>query len=486
MSQGKAPAPPDEAAAFALQESVSGLRLRRPEFSASRVLSRAQSVGLAVLVGALAVGFVLSPLSAGVALSALVTAIYVAMLARNLLMFRRLLAPAPTIAVTDEDARAIPDAELPAYTVMVPAFGEPEIIASTLEALGRIEYPWWRLDVKLLLEADDQATRAAVAAAHPPSYIEVVLVPPAQPRTKPKALNFGLRSARGEYVTIYDAEDRPDPLQLRRAVVAFSRADRGLACVQAKLDYHNPEQNLLTAWFRLEYLAWFRFVLPAIAAGETPLPLGGTSMHIRTNVLKLVGAWDPHNVTEDCDLGVRLYRMGYRTAILDSVTFEEANSDVINWVKQRSRWVKGYAQTWLVHMRHPVTLWRELGTRGFVGFNLLVGGSTVTALLNPALWTLTVVWFLVHPAAVQSAFPFWVYYPAMLCMLGGNFIGYYSGLVTANITERSDLLKAALLAPAYWVLMSVAAIRALLQLLISPFVWDKTVHGLDKSVPEVL
>ena len=148
-----------------------------------------------------------------------------------------------------------------------------------------------------------------------------MLVPPAQPRTKPKALNFGLSSARGDYVTIYDAEDRPDPLQLRRAVVAFSRADSRLACLQAKLDYHNPGQNLLTAWFRLEYLTWFGFTLPAIARGETPVPLGGTSMHIRTTALQAVGAWDPHNVTEDCDLGVRLYRMGYRTGILESTTF---------------------------------------------------------------------------------------------------------------------------------------------------------------------
>jgi cellulose synthase/poly-beta-1,6-N-acetylglucosamine synthase-like glycosyltransferase len=286
-------------------------------------------------------------------------------------------------------------------------------------------------------------------------------------------------------VTIYDAEDRPDPLQLRRAVAAFSSADPRLACLQAKLEYHNPGQNLLTAWFSLEYLTWFGFTLPAIASGNTPVPLGGTSMHIRGDVLAAVGAWDPYNVTEDCDLGVRLYRMGYRTAILDSTTYEEANSDVVNWVKQRSRWVKGYAQSWLVHMRHPIRLWRELGTRGFVGFNLLVGATTLTSVLNPMFWTLTAVWFTVHPAFIQSVFPGWVYYPAMLSMILGNFLGYYAGLVTLQVTGRAELLKAALLMPVYWALMSLAALRALLQLAVSPFVWEKTVHGLDRSVPDV-
>lgn len=468
----------------ALVESVHGLRMRRPELSASRVVSRAQIAAGAILVAALAVGLAVSPLSVGVASAAAVTAVYAAILLRNVVMFRRLLGPPAIVEVTDAEARGVPDDALPRYTVMVPAFGEPDIIASTLAALVQIEYPAHRLDIKLLLEADDQATRAALRAAGPPPHVQVVLVPPAQPRTKPKALNFGLASARGEYLTIYDAEDRPDPLQLRRAVVAFARAEPRVACLQARLDYHNPGQNLLTAWFSLEYKTWFGFTLPAIARGDTPVPLGGTSMHIRTDLLRSIGAWDPHNVTEDCDLGVRLYRMGYRTAILGSTTYEEANSDVVNWVKQRSRWVKGYAQSWLVHMRHPIRLRRELGLRGFVGFNLLVGGTTLTAILNPLLWTLTAVWFLIRPPVIQSVFPDWIFYPAMLSLLVGNFLGYYSGLVTLRVTSRPDLLKAALLMPVYWALMSLAALRAVLQLLISPFMWDKTVHGLDEPLPE--
>jgi cellulose synthase/poly-beta-1,6-N-acetylglucosamine synthase-like glycosyltransferase len=481
-SRGVALVTPDQ---HALNESIHGLRLRLPDFSASRVLTGRQRISIIALLVVLAIAFTITPLGAGTALAGAVTLLYSATLVRNILMFRRLLNRPLTLEVSDEEARGIPSSALPVYTVLVPAFQEPQVIASTLEQLRRIDYPTEALDVKLLLEADDQATREAVAAATVPSYIEIVLVPPAQPRTKPKALNLGLRWARGDYLTIYDAEDRPDPLQLRRAVVAFASAQPNVACLQAKLSYHNPEQNLLTSWFALEYLTWFGFILPAIAAGRTPVPLGGTSTHFRTSVLRASGAWDPHNVTEDCDLGVRLYRMGYRTEILDSVTHEEANSDAVNWVRQRSRWVKGYAQTWLVHMRHPARLWRELGTRGFVGFNLMVGGATITSVLNLAMWTTTIIWFALHPSFLQAVFPDWVYYPAMLCILGGNFIGYYAGFLTAHASDRPDLLRAALLIPIYWVLISVAALRAFIQLLVSPFMWDKTVHGLDRTQPEL-
>ncbi len=470
----------------ALDESIHALRLRSPDLSASRVVTVSQALFLAILVVGGGLGFAVDPLAAGTALAAAVTLLYFAMLVRNGMVFRRMLHNPSLVEVGDGEARAALDATLPVYTVLIPAFHEPEVISSTLAWLGRMDYPAERLDVKLLLEADDVETRRVVATTALPRYVEVVLVPPAAPRTKPKALNIGLRTARGDYLTIYDAEDRPEPLQLRRAVAAFARSDDHVSCLQAKLGYHNAGQNLLTSWFALEYVTWFGFILPVIAAGRTPVPLGGTSTHFRTEVLRQVGAWDPHNVTEDCDLGIRLYRLGYRTRLLDSITYEEANSDVINWVRQRSRWVKGYAQTWLVHMRRPIRLWRQLGTRGFAGFNLLVGGSVATSVLNLAMWAVMVVWFLFHPAGLQEAFPGWVYYPAMICMVAGNFLGYYSGILTAHIAERPDLLRAALLVPVYWVLISMAACRAVLQLLISPFTWDKTVHGLDQSVPEAL
>jgi cellulose synthase/poly-beta-1,6-N-acetylglucosamine synthase-like glycosyltransferase len=468
---------PDEATA----EAVDGLRLRHPELSASRVLNQRQGFVILGIAAACILGFVVAPIGTGIAVSGCIAAVYLLVFASNVGVFRRLIHTPHVVSVTDEEARAIPDGQLPVYTVMIAAYHEPEVIARTLRSLAALDYPGHLLDIKLLLEADDDATRSAVLAAHPAANVDVVLVPPSQPRTKPKALNFGLLRARGELITIYDAEDRPEPQQLRRAVVAFSHAAPQVACLQARLEYHNPHQNLLTSWFAIEYLSWFGFSLPAIAGGATPVPLGGTSMHMRRSVLEEIGGWDPFNVTEDCDLGVRLYRMGYRTEFLNSTTYEEANSDPINWIKQRSRWYKGYAQTWLVHMRDPRRLWHELGGRGFCGFNMLVGATTLTALLNPVFWALTLAWFFLHPTFIQSIFPSWVYFPGLASMIAGNFLAMYVDFVVIRAAGRPELMKAAVLAPVYWVLISVGALRAFLQLLISPFFWEKTAHGLDRA-----
>jgi cellulose synthase/poly-beta-1,6-N-acetylglucosamine synthase-like glycosyltransferase len=313
----------------------------------------------------------------------------------------------------------------------------------------------------------------------------VIRVANIPPRTKPKACNVGLAQARGRFVTIYDAEDRPDPLQLRKAVAAFKLVDEDVACVQAKLGYYNADQNLITRWFTAEYSMWFSQLLPGLVARNAPVPLGGTSNHFRLKILAKLGGWDPHNVTEDADLGIRLHRAGYRTRVLDSETLEEANSDFINWVKQRSRWYKGYLQTWLVHMRHPLKLLRELGVGGFVGFNLFVGGTPLLAFLNPVFWTMAVVWFLASPPFIAALFPSWLYYAAVLSLVVGNATFFYTSLVSARLTGRPGLVLAALLVPAYWVMMSTAAIKAVVQLVSSPSFWEKTVHGLDGRLPPI-
>jgi cellulose synthase/poly-beta-1,6-N-acetylglucosamine synthase-like glycosyltransferase len=208
-------------------------------------------------------------------------------------------------------------------------------------------------------------------------------------------------------------------------------------------------------------------------------------MHVRRDALEAAGAWDPHNVTEDADLGVRLHRLGYRTEVLDSVTLEEANSDFVNWIKQRSRWYKGYLQTWLVHIRNPVRLWRELGTRGFVGFNVVVGATPLLAALNPVFWLLTLLWFAGRPGIVQALFPAWLYYPALASLAGGNFIAVYRTVVAVRVAGRTDLLRAALCSPLYWTMMSIAAIRAIAQLVVKPSHWEKTVHGLGRPRTEM-
>ncbi len=250
----------------------------------------------------------------------------------------------------------IPESDLPVYTVLVPLYREKEIADKVVLAALSLDYPREKLDVKLLLEEDDDETREAVRRIDLPGCVEEVIVPKGLPRTKPRACNHGLARARGEFLVIYDAEDRPDPDQLRKAVGLFRRLEgtrRGkkVACLQAKLNYYNPRQNWLTKFFTLEYTQWFDFFLPGLHVLRVPIPLGGTSNHFRVDVLKKLGGWDPFNVTEDCDLGIRLYRKGYRTRVFDSTTWEEANSRLGNWIRQRSRWVKGYIQTHLVHTR---------------------------------------------------------------------------------------------------------------------------------------
>ena len=462
-----------------LDRNLDAVGANWPELSARRILSRRQSVLLALVAAAVIAAAVFRPTALLITLLALTTALYLVTLLYRVVLLRVALRHPAEVWISDQEARAMPDDELPLYTILVPAYHEAEVIARTIAALENLDYPAKRLDIRLLLEEDDHETIAAARRASNALPAEIVLIPQGLPRTKPKACNVGLLGAKGEFVTIYDAEDRPEPLQLRRAVAAFRRLPPLVACLQAKLTYHNVHQNLLTRWFTAEYETWFSLMLPALARIGGPVPLGGTSMHIPRTILQAVGAWDPFNVTEDADLGVRLQRLGYDVAVLDSTTLEEANSDVVNWVRQRSRWYKGYLQTWLVHMRQPVRLWREVGGRAFLGINLLLGAVPLVAVLNPIFWVLTAVWFLAQPHALTVLLPAPIYYPALASMLAGNFLALYVSVIAIRVRRRPDLLLAVILSPLYWALMSIAAIRALAQLLVAPSFWEKSVHGLD-------
>ena len=448
--------------------------------TAAETITRPQIVTVAAVVAAVALALVLQPIGTAVMLIAVATMCYVAALVYRMAAFWLSLRHPEIVRISDEEARAYPEEWLPVYTVLVPAYKEPTVIASLIARLSEMEYPADKLDIRLLLEEDDTQTIAAALATNPGPQFKVVRVPDSQPKTKPKACNYGLATATGDFVTIYDAEDRPDPLQLRKAVVAFDQLDDKVACLQAKLSYYNADQNMLTRWFTIEYGMWFSNLLPGLVSQRGPLPLGGTSNHFRNDVLRKVGGWDPYNVTEDADLGIRLARRGYETRVLDSTTLEEANSDVINWVKQRSRWYKGYMQTWLVHMRHPVALVKELGWPGFIGFNLFVAGTPLLSLINPIFWAMTALWFLIHPPIVLQLFPAWLYYLSLAVMVVGNVSLFYSWLVSARIAGSRWLVFAALLIPVYWMLMSLAVIKAAVQLVTAPSFWEKTVHGLDQ------
>jgi glycosyltransferase XagB len=243
-------------------------------------------------------------------------------------------------------------------------------------------------------------------------------------------------------------------------------------------------QNVITKWFTIEYALWFSFFLPGLASMGAPIPLGGTSNHFRRVALQAMGAWDPFNVTEDADLGIRMFREGYRVRMLESITYEEANSDFVNWMKQRSRWLKGYLQTYAVHLREPGQLRRELGWKGLIHFTMFVGGTPALAIINPVFWLMTILWFVAHPAYIEQIFPAPIYYMGLASWAFGNFLLVYSTVMSCRIAKNGRLLVPALLVPLYWVMMSMAAVKALLQLIGAPTFWEKTVHGLhhDSSV----
>jgi cellulose synthase/poly-beta-1,6-N-acetylglucosamine synthase-like glycosyltransferase len=468
-------------AALRLEASISGLADRVPEVSARSLLSRGQLHLLAFASLMTAIGLIVSVTDTLIAVVAVITCFYLALVLYRFRLFILSAHEDVVVRITDEEARAVEEEFLPIYTVLIPAYHEPEVIQRLIAHVGRIEYPAERLQVLLLAEADDLETIAAVREADPGPQFEVVLVPPSEPRTKPKALNYGLSLAVGDIVTIYDAEDVPDPLQLRRAVVGFARLPSSYACLQAKLSYHNPTQNLITKWFMIEYAMWFSFFLPGLASSQAPIPLGGTSNHFKRTILRKMGAWDPFNVTEDADLGVRMAREGYQIGVLESTTLEEANSDFVNWVRQRSRWYKGYLQTLVVHLREPRRFSHEVGWRGAVQFILFVGGTPILALLNPIFWLMTLLWFLIHPLVVKSLFPAPVYYVALFLWAVGDFLLVYLTVISCRLIKHVELLSAALLVPIYWVMMSMAAVKAFWQLATDPNHWEKTVHGLDET-----
>jgi len=376
--------------------------------------------------------------------------------------------------------RSLDSLPLRTYTILVPVYKEAAILGQLISNLDQLNYPRNLLQVLVLVEDDDDETITALADITLPDHFEIVLVPESFPRTKPKACNVGLAQAVGEYCVIYDAEDRTDPDQLLAAVEAFSTAPRDVVCVQAELQYFNPSTNVLTRWFAAEYACNFSLVLPGLTRLNAPVPLGGTSNHFRTRMLRDLGGWDGYNVTEDADLGMWIARARQRVAIIDSVTWEEANSRVGNWVRQRSRWIKGYIQTYLVHMRHPVLLLRQLGFRNFLSFQLVVGGTPLTLLANPVFWSLTAAYVVLGQQWVSDVFPTPVFYLGVTSMIVGNFATLWFQMAACMKRGLYPSVKWLLVVPAYWALMSIAAFKALSQLL-NPRLrhhWEKTTHGL--------
>ncbi len=379
--------------------------------------------------------------------------------------------------VPDPCDRGAPRGRLPIISMMVPLFRETDIAARLVERLGKLHYPRELLDVILVVEQSDATTRAALAGANLPRWMRVVTVPDGPIKTKPRALNYALNFCRGSVIGIWDAEDAPEPDQLQVVAQRFLAAPPETACLQGILDYYNPRTNWLARCFTVEYATWFRMFLPGLARLGFVVPLGGTTLFFRRDALEKLGGWDAHNVTEDADLGVRLARHGYRTELIPAATYEEANCRTLPWVKQRSRWLKGYAMTWAVHMRDPVRLWRQLGTKRFIGVQILILGSLSQYVLAPVLWSFWLALFgLWHPIA--SALPGPVFALVMGTFLLSELIAITTSAWACRGAEHRHLIKWVPTLHLYYPLGALAGWKALYELVARPFYWDKTSHGI--------
>ncbi len=410
----------------------------------------------------------------------LLTSIYFADLLFNLLLIFKGYSNNPDIRVSKEEIDSY-GKDFPMYTVLCPLYKEGHILPQFITSMSKLDYPKEKLQILLLLEQDDSETIEKAKSMNLPDYIQTIIVPHSNPKTKPKACNYGLKYATGEFVVIYDAEDVPESNQLKQAVIAFNNSDRNIACIQAKLNFYNPHQNILTRIFTAEYSVWFDLVLTGLQSINAPIPLGGTSNHFKTNTLRELGGWDAFNVTEDCDLGIRLVKKGYRTAILNSTTYEEANSNVMNWYRQRTRWIKGYIQTYFVHMRYPREFISHYKDPHIITFQLIVGGKVTSMLINPLMWILTITYFIFRPIvgeSIESLFPAPVFYMSIFSLIVGNFLYVYYYVVGCAKRNHDDIIKYIVFVPFYWLGMSVAAYTAIIHLIYKPHHWAKTVHGL--------
>ncbi len=367
---------------------------------------------------------------------------------------------------------------LPRVSVLVPLYKEAAISSALLKRLARLTYPQDRVEVLLVLEQGDRLTQKTISEATLPPWISAIEVPAwGELRTKPRAMNYALNFCRGNIIGVWDAEDAPQPDQLQKVAAAFAAAAPETACFQGVLDYYNPRANWISRCFTLEYASWFRVVLQGIARLDLVVPLGGTTMFVRRSVLDDLGGWDAHNVTEDADLGVRLYRAGYRTRMLPTATYEEASCHFRAWIRQRSRWLKGFMATYLVHMRHPVHLAHTLGWRGFLGFQAFFLGTIGQFLLAPFLWTYWLIFLgMPHPSA--KLLPDLLLHFGVSSLLFFEALGLGIAICGAFASGRPRLALWAPVLPFYYLMGPIAVYKALYELLYDPFFWDKTSHGM--------
>jgi len=469
-----------------IDRAINGLFYITPEYSASVVFSKGQVFLMGFLFMLLLIGLYIDTSFTLSFLIAIVQLFYLASIGFKLIVSIAGSKSEVEQFISDEEVKSLKEEDLPVYTVLVPVYKEPEVIGILIGSLKKMDYPQNKLDVVLLLEEDDTETLEAAKTHAPPINWRFLRIPNSIPKTKPKACNYGLFFARGKYLTIYDAEDIPEPDQLKKAVIAFKKAGNDFICFQAALNYFNRDENFLTKMFTLEYSYWFDYLLLGLYNLKLPIPLGGTSNHFDVEKLREIGAWDPFNTTEDADLGVRAFGRGYKVGVINSTTYEEANARVKNWIRQRSRWIKGYMQTFLVHARNPIKLYKAVGFRGLLAFYFLIGGTPFIFLVNPIMWFMFIIWLITQTQLYEYIFPSFVLYISLFNLLFGNFMGVYLNLIAVFRRKYYELLPYAFLNPIYWMLHSIASYKALYELFTKPFYWQKTQHGITKYKPPLV
>lgn len=448
--------------AAALDNARCGFHRRYPQRSARRVFYVTQCIALALLAAASVWAFRNAPGASFFVLHAAALLLFTAAIAWRLVAASIL---TPVLSRLAEPTR------WPTYTILCPLYREASVVADLVASLERLDYPREAIDATLLVEGDDAETLTAALSATKGSHIKVLIIPPSAPRTKPKALNAGLALAHGDYIAVYDAEDRPHPQQLRAALAAFEDGGEKLGCVQAPLVIDNAESAWIARQFAAEYAIQFNEVLPLLARLQWPLPLGGSSNHFRADILRASGGWDPNNVTEDADLGYRLARDGFHSGMIGPPTYEEAPVDFRAWRRQRVRWIKGHMQTWLVLMRDPIRTAREMGLSAFISMHLLLGGGIVASFAHGPLA------FIVLTALLT---PYRLLEPIdIIVALSGYTVAMLASLSASALSRNWSHLRAALTMPFYWPLSTLAACIALWELLFRPHSWTKTTHGVS-------
>ena len=457
-----------------LKNAAESLHQRLPQFSAKHVVTVLQAVCILLLIQGIAGLWFTFGTVVTIVLHLFAMALYLGRAAMRFSAWKGCVGTDAPPALTP-----IPDENLTSYSILVALYDEENQVDGLVAALSDIDWPVELLEVKLICEADDDGTLQACQRAincNRLSHFSIVKVPNGQPRTKPKALNYALPLCCGEFVVVYDAEDRPHPHQLKQAFQAFRNGPPNLSCLQAPLVIDNHHEHWLPRLFAIEYSVLFDGLLPALARMKLPLPLGGSSNHFERRTLVNIGAWDPYNVTEDADLGLRLARAGCSTGVLSCPTYESAPIDLDVWMRQRTRWFKGWYQTFLVHTRHLWRLKNDLDPVGFLAFQLMTFGLALSALAYPFLG------FNIAAIALDLAkdqVPVWKKYLLGLdiaCIAIG--FGVYTLLASRTLALRkmAGLCSSLWLLPIYWMLMSAAAWRALWQLFTCPHKWEKTPH----------